>query len=370
MSSEKSIVSLLGEGSDAEKYYVYALCAPDTHIPFYIGKGEGERIWAHEEGQEKEEAAIRAEKELSEQEKQSRIENLSKKYTAIRDIRQKTGLQPEKVIIKWGLTSHEAFMAESALINLYSFLEKNGDIQIDELTNKANGHASTREKACLTFDRVEARTVQDFERMLLKKDIAKVKDRCVVFIRINKEYEKEYKDGITPSEECLKLVVNGFWRMGERVAAALAHGERVIVVGLYHRVVKCVFSVEGIISTEDFAKEGADRYKEAEATKAYWSMFCSPSRAVHDVECLNCILNNSLSSKWFKTEKELDNWKKRKMLYLASATQEERDEWLDHYLICSPDSKFLDGSRNPVSYNFRITKNGSIEYRGESEQQD
>lgn len=128
--SSKSIVKLLGEGKEEDKYYVYALCDPDTHVPFYIGKGEHFRVWAHEEGEEKERATILGafqNHEITEDEKEERLKTLSVKHKTINAIRCRSGKQPEKVIIKWGLTSHEAFMAESALINLFQLMQQNSN---------------------------------------------------------------------------------------------------------------------------------------------------------------------------------------------------------------------------------------------------
>ena len=109
---EKIISTLDGDGGK-NRFYVYALC-DENHKPFYIGKGEGGRVWAHEEGKEKETEKIEK-KNVSKEEKEKMLEELSEKYKKI-DVIGKDKV--EKVIIKWGLTEPEAFMAESALINL------------------------------------------------------------------------------------------------------------------------------------------------------------------------------------------------------------------------------------------------------------
>ena len=49
-SERERIIKKLSEGETPDKYYVYALCDPSTHLPFYIGKGEGGRVWQHEDG--------------------------------------------------------------------------------------------------------------------------------------------------------------------------------------------------------------------------------------------------------------------------------------------------------------------------------
>ena len=141
-SERERIIKKLSEGETPDKYYVYALCDPSTHLPFYIGKGEGGRVWQHEDGLtadllesiEAEKANLSSDQEEKVRQevaaKHKRIAELKKQYSEI-----------ETVIIKWGLTENEAFMAESALINLCSYLD-NGR----SLTNVVNGHASKKEK--------------------------------------------------------------------------------------------------------------------------------------------------------------------------------------------------------------------------------
>ena len=46
--NKELICKTLGQGNDKKKYYVYMLCGAKNK-PFYIGKGEGGRIWQHEE---------------------------------------------------------------------------------------------------------------------------------------------------------------------------------------------------------------------------------------------------------------------------------------------------------------------------------
>ena len=120
-----------------QDYYVYALC--DENIPFYIGKGKAERVLQHlkeADNRSVEEAMQMADDESND------IKNPQKNSEKIERIRV-AGDNLQHVIIKWGLTEHEAFMCESALINLLKFSK---DAVIEKLTNAVNGHASDSEK--------------------------------------------------------------------------------------------------------------------------------------------------------------------------------------------------------------------------------
>ena len=104
--------------NEKNKYYVYALCERTSEgnlIPFYIGKGHGDRVWQHEEGKEKEIKEIE-QTVANEEQRNRKIEELSEKYKRIHKL---GSSKIEKVIIKWGMTNNEAFMAESALINIF-----------------------------------------------------------------------------------------------------------------------------------------------------------------------------------------------------------------------------------------------------------
>lgn len=48
----KSVIDNLKRDGEKTKYYVYALCEKRDNrlIPFYIGKGQGDRVWQHELG--------------------------------------------------------------------------------------------------------------------------------------------------------------------------------------------------------------------------------------------------------------------------------------------------------------------------------
>lgn len=107
---EERVVKTLETGH--EKHYVYALCTHDG-VPFYIGKGCGRRVLDHRDAAEQAKESIASDDSLSDVEKARKIEELTEK---LKTILNEPNLQ--MVIIKWGLTEGEAFMCESALINL------------------------------------------------------------------------------------------------------------------------------------------------------------------------------------------------------------------------------------------------------------
>ena len=81
-------------------YYVYALADPRDNKIFYIGKGINNRIFQHEE----------------------KLDN-SNKSNRIKEILS-SGNKIKKLIISYGLSEKEAFVAESALINIINYISQ------------------------------------------------------------------------------------------------------------------------------------------------------------------------------------------------------------------------------------------------------
>ena len=161
--SEKAIESLNG-------FYVYALIDPRNEKVFYIGKGTGNRVFSHE---------IESGKPR---------ESEKKKIQQIREI-ENSGYSVKRLIVNWGLSENEAFVAEATLINL---LNRMPDIQ---LTNEVSGHHVH-----------ESLTTEEFELQygavpLEKEDIK----HSILVIKINKLYRRGM------SEEELYDAVRGFW---------------------------------------------------------------------------------------------------------------------------------------------------------------
>ncbi len=126
---------------EKRSYYVYALC-DDEGIPFYIGKGKGQRVFDHKEALKEAEEYIEKNPDLTKEAIKKLKESLSDKFQKLKNCNK----QPE-YIIKWGLTEDEAFQCESALINICNYFYKNDKIKgIFNLSNIQGGHRSLPEK--------------------------------------------------------------------------------------------------------------------------------------------------------------------------------------------------------------------------------
>lgn len=105
-------------------YYVYCLANPEDNSTFYIGKGVGNRVFAHANGNLEDNSD-------------------SEKIEMIKSIKAK-GLEVEHYIIRYGLTEKEAFEIEAALIDFAG---------IENLTNSVKGHHTERGKiSCKELD--------------------------------------------------------------------------------------------------------------------------------------------------------------------------------------------------------------------------
>jgi len=91
------------------KFYVYLYTDPRNNEVFYIGKGKGNRCFAH----------------LKSKATSDKVERIS-------ELR-KLGLSPNIELLKYGLTESEALLVEQTAIDL---------LNVENLTNQSRGHGS------------------------------------------------------------------------------------------------------------------------------------------------------------------------------------------------------------------------------------
>ncbi len=148
------------------RYYVYLYIDPRDGQPFYIGKGQSNRAFAH----------------LS-------AKGDSEKAKRIRAIR-KAGYTPQIEILKYRLSEKQALLVESTAIDL---------LDIKNLTNTVRGHGS-KHGARASAEQVEA------ELNPVEVEI----DDPVLLINIRTSYHHD----ITPME--LYDVTRSAWRLSQR----------------------------------------------------------------------------------------------------------------------------------------------------------
>ena len=210
-------------------YYVYLLIDPRTGLPFYVGKGCGNRINQHLLG------ALKTNTHEKE------------KIQTIHDIQAK-GLGVGLVVLRHGLAEKEAFEVEGAMID---FLGKEG------LTNIVSGHHAT-------------------DRGLMKLEDIKIKYEAedaifsdpVILININ----KLYRPNMTLTE--LYEATRKHWKVSIRRASRIK-----IACSVYRGIIRGVFTIHRWLPTperrrsyfegEDASQEIRDKYLHKSVAK-YW----------------------------------------------------------------------------------------------------
>lgn len=132
------------------RFYVYVYSDPRTDVPFYIGKGKGNRAFSHLEDRGETEKALR-----------------------IQEIRS-AGFQPRIEILAFGLDEESAFKVEAAAIDL---------IGREQLTNRVLGHGARR------YGRMSVETVH---AKLSARPVARFEHNCIL-IRIGASVEAARK---------------------------------------------------------------------------------------------------------------------------------------------------------------------------------
>ena len=130
--------SMPQEVADQLKHYVYRLIDPRNGETFYVGKGVGDRIFAH----------VRGESALA-QDEEAKI--VDPKLHRIREIKA-AGLEVAHIIHRHGLNSNVAYEVEAALIDAYP-----------GLTNKVRGHGATDQGSRHVEEIIREYEAEEFE---------------------------------------------------------------------------------------------------------------------------------------------------------------------------------------------------------------
>lgn len=199
------------------EYYVYVYSDPNTHRPFYVGKGKGNRVFNHLD-------------DTSESEKVGKIKEITS-----------MGKEPIIEILAHGLDEETAFKVEAAAIDL---------IGIDNLTNRQRGHESS------VYGKIEVSTLNArySHEELLPEDVTD----NIMFIRIN----KLYRNDMTPLE--LYEATRGYWKVNPDQAGKVDY-----VLSVYDgMVLEAYIPVEWMKAKSTFM-EREDRKEYDENTDRY-----------------------------------------------------------------------------------------------------
>ena len=229
-------------------YYVYCLVDPRDKKIFYIGKGVGNRVFAH--------ACDALEYEDANTDKLEKIREIMK-----------SGYEVEHYIIRHKLTEEDAFTVESVLIDFLTYQEFNTE---SLLTNIVAGHHQWDE-GIMTTDQIMQ--IYDCKPLQLKSG------HKLLMVNLNRTYNKKDKNGMRVNSD-LYEITRKYWKVSKHNADQIDY-----LLGVYKGVVRCVlkpttewlpfkhrekdgrviirYYVEGIIDD----KEGNDLYLNKDVTE-------------------------------------------------------------------------------------------------------
>ena len=191
---------------EALGYYVYALVDPRDRKIFYIGKGKGNRIFQHSE------AAL--------------AENTSDlKLDTIRSIIS----EGEKVgyyIIRHHLEEKEAYLIESALIDMLTYSRFNHS---NQLTNLIAGHHQWDEG------------IMSIEEINILYDCPKIEIKngdYILLVNLNQSFNQAKAKGVYKRYDVYEAT-RKYWKVNIERAAHIGY-----VLGVYKGIVRCVIKVK------------------------------------------------------------------------------------------------------------------------------
>lgn len=189
------------------KCYVYALVDPrDNHI-FYVGKGSGNRVYQHAQ------AAIADDSQ-----------NL--KLSTIREILN-LGMAAKYYIIRHNMTEDEAYLVESAIIDLLTYPAFNKE---NLLTNIAVGHHQWDEG------------IKSDEEINTLYDCAKIEpnpDDRLLLVSLNQSYNQSKATGVYRRANDYETA-RKYWNVSPKKVDKIRY-----ILGIYRGIVRIVIEVTG-----------------------------------------------------------------------------------------------------------------------------
>jgi hypothetical protein len=217
------------------EYYVYRLIDPRNKNTFYVGKGKGDRVFAHVQDALKNYKGINYSEEIEDE--------ISTKISLIREIHAR-GMEVEIIYHRRGLDEKTAYEVEAALIDAYP-----------GLTNSVKGHGNTdRGPMPVNFDKSKSSIIDKVheqsanngtEKPLNSNKITEFKEKCVI-IKVHQETVDKYG---------LYEAVRQSWRARKEKAERADY-----VIAVVNKIVRGVFKPEyWYRTTEANARKHNDR---------------------------------------------------------------------------------------------------------------